>query len=48
MEIQRIQVLAYNPKVNGIIKRSYEPIKNALSKMKGKWIVNFSAILFAN
>ena len=48
MEIQRIQVLAYNPKVNGIIKRSYEPIKNALSKMKGKRIVNFSAILFAN
>ena len=48
MEIQRIQVLAYNPKVNGIIKRSYEPIKNALSKIKGKWIVNLPVVLFAD
>ena len=36
MEIQRIQVLAYNLKANEIIKRSYGPIKNALSKMKEK------------
>ena len=48
MEIQKIQVLTYNPKANGIIEKSYGLIKNALSKMKGKWIINLSAILFAN
>jgi len=36
MEIQRIQVLAYNLKANGIIEKGYRPIKNALSKMKEK------------
>ena len=30
MEIQRIQILAYNPKANEIIEKSYGPIKNAL------------------
>ena len=48
MEIQRIQVLAYNPKTNGIIERGYGLIKNALSKMEGKWIINFLAILFTD
>jgi len=48
MEIQKIQILAYNPKANGIIKKSYGPIKNALLKMKGKWIINLLAILFAD
>ena len=48
MEIQRIQVLAYNPKANGIIERSHGPIKNALSKIEGKWTVNLPAVLFAN
>ena len=48
MEIQKIQVLAYNLKANGIIKKSHELIKNALSKMERKWIINFPAILFAN
>ena len=36
MEIQRIQVSAYNLKANKIIKKSYKLIKNALLKMKGK------------
>ena len=48
MEIQKIQVLTYNPKANGMIKKSHGPIKNALSKMEEKWIINFPAILFAN
>ena len=48
MKIQKIQVLAYNLKANGIIEKGYEPIKNALSKMEGKWIINLPAILFAN
>ena len=48
IEIQRIQILAYNPKANGMIERSYGLIKNALSKMEGKWIVNLPAVLFAN
>ena len=29
-----------------MIKRGYGPIKNALLKMEGKWIVNLLAILF--
>jgi len=36
MEIQRIQVLAYNFKANGIIEKGYGLIKNAFSKMEGK------------
>ena len=48
MEIQKIQILIYNLKVNGIIEKSYEPIKNALSKIKGKWTINLPAILFAD
>ena len=48
MEIQKIQVLAYNLKVNRIIKKGYGPIKNALLKIKGKWIINLLAVLFAN
>ncbi|MAD84223.1 MAG: hypothetical protein CL912_14765 [Deltaproteobacteria bacterium] len=48
MEIQRIQILAYNPKANEIIEKSYGPIKNALSKMKEKWIINLPAILFTD
>ena len=48
MEIQRIQVLAYNLKANGMIKKSYGPIKNALSKIEGKWIINLLMVLFAN
>ena len=36
MEIQKIQILAYNPKANGMIERSYRLIKNALLKIKGK------------
>jgi len=48
MEIQKIQVLAYNFKVNKMIKKSYKLIKNALSKMKRKWIINLLTILFAN
>jgi len=48
MEIQKIQVLAYNLKANGIIKKGYGLIKNALSKIKRKWIINFPAILFTN
>ena len=36
MKIQKIQVLAYNLKINKIIKRSYKLIKNALSKMEEK------------
>ena len=48
MEIQRIQVLAYNLKANGIIEKGYRPIKNALSKMKEKWTINFPTVLFAN
>ena len=48
MEIQRIQVLAYNFKANGIIEKGYGLIKNAFSKMEGKWIVNFSVVLFAD
>ena len=48
MEIQRIQILTYNLKTNRMIKKGYKPIKNALSKMKRKWIVNFPAILFAD
>ena len=48
MEIQRIQVSAYNPKANGMIERGHGPIKNALSKMEGKWTVNLPAVLFAD
>ena len=48
MKIQKIQVLAYNFKVNEMIERGYGSIKNALSKMKEKWIVNLPAVLFAN
>ena len=48
MEIQRIQILAYNLKANGMIEKSYGPIKNALSKIEEKWIVNLLAILFAD
>ena len=48
IKIQKIQVLAYNLKANGMIKKSYGPIKNALSKIEGKWIINLLMVLFAN
>ena len=36
MEIQKIQILAYNLKANRIIEKGYRLIKNALLKIKGK------------
>jgi hypothetical protein len=48
MEIQRVQVSAYNPRANGMAERGHGPIKNALSKMGNRWIENLPAVLFAD
>jgi hypothetical protein len=50
--IKRVIISPYNAKANGMIKRDYKSIINALAKMtKGgisKWVRNLHAILWAD
>ena len=46
--IKCVVTSAYHPQANGIIERGRRPIIEALSKVPGKWVENFHAILWAD
>lgn len=43
--IKRVVTSAYHPQANEMIERGHRPIIDALSKMPGKWVENFHAVL---